>query len=522
MPTIKNAFFLAKVFLLIFIITGINGCKVSENKSSAAEGGEEVEVVFLHINDVYEIAPLEGGKVGGMARVATLNKILTKQNPNTFAILAGDFLSPSIFNFIKYNGERIKGKQMVEVMNAAGMDLVTFGNHEFDLKEEELQQRINESDFMWMSSNVLQQKGNIKNPFQKQMDTGDFALPETIIIDAVSKKGKAVRVGIIGVTLPMNQVDYVFYEDIYEAAKEAYDSLSKKADVVVALTHLNIEQDRELAQRIPGLKLLMGGHDHDNMYETVGTTAIAKADANAKTAYVHRLKINTNTKETTLTSELKAVDESIALDDSTQQLVDHWMDIAIKSFKEQGFDYDEVIYTSIVPLEGKESIIRNQPTNLGSMIAAALYEAAENADAAILNAGSVRIDDQLSGAITQYDILRTLPFGGSIIEVEMKGAILKKVLETGLNNKGTGGFLHWHNIRHDSRMNTWSINGKAIEDDKSYIIAMPEFLISGMEKDMDFLNRENPGIIKINEPKTGENNIRSDIRKGVIEYLKNL
>src|SRR5689334_16885147 len=104
----------------------------------------KISITFLQLNDVYEIAPLEKGTVGGMARVATVRKQLLSQNPNTCTVLSGDFLFPSAMGTIAYEGKAIKGRQMVEAMNAAGIDLVTFGNHEFDLKEAELKDRINE------------------------------------------------------------------------------------------------------------------------------------------------------------------------------------------------------------------------------------------------------------------------------------------------------------------------------------------------------------------------------------------
>ena len=95
---------------------------------------DPVEFTILQINDVYEIAPLEGGSVGGLARVAGLLRQLEVENPNTIAVLAGDFLSPSFMGTLKKDGERIAGLQMVETLNAMGLDYATFGNHEFDLK----------------------------------------------------------------------------------------------------------------------------------------------------------------------------------------------------------------------------------------------------------------------------------------------------------------------------------------------------------------------------------------------------
>ena len=104
-----------------------------------------IEFTILQINDVYEISPLEGGKAGGLARVATVKKELLKENPNTIAAIAGDFLSPSLIGTLKQdNGEKIAGLQMVETLNAMGLDYATFGNHEFDLSDLDLlQKRIN-------------------------------------------------------------------------------------------------------------------------------------------------------------------------------------------------------------------------------------------------------------------------------------------------------------------------------------------------------------------------------------------
>ncbi|NJN35215.1 MAG: hypothetical protein HC817_14170 [Saprospiraceae bacterium] len=142
----------------ILLIFSISACKtVQKTRYNVADG--KVEWIFLHLNDVYEIAPLGGGKLGGLARVATLRKQLLTENPNTFTVMAGDFLNPSLIGTLKHEGESIKGKQMVEVMNALGFDFVSFGNHEFDLDYPDLQKRIDESRFEWIASNAFKTEG---------------------------------------------------------------------------------------------------------------------------------------------------------------------------------------------------------------------------------------------------------------------------------------------------------------------------------------------------------------------------
>ncbi|MCH9660923.1 MAG: metallophosphoesterase, partial [Bacteroidetes bacterium] len=133
-----------------------NACKTTKPVTKVEDDGI-LTFKFVQLNDVYEIAPLSGGRYGGLARVAHVVDSIKKENSNTYLFMAGDFLNPSLLGTVKYKGERIRGKQMIEVMNAMDFELVTFGNHEFDLNEEDLQKRMDESTFYWTSANVFQQ-----------------------------------------------------------------------------------------------------------------------------------------------------------------------------------------------------------------------------------------------------------------------------------------------------------------------------------------------------------------------------
>ena len=123
MKTAKILFFLG--WALFFL-----GCDASKKTAGGDDG--IIEIQFLQLNDVYDIGPGQGDNLGGLARVATIRKELLAKNPNTYTVLAGDFISPSVVGTLKYEGKRIRGKQMVESLNALGLDWVVFGNHEFD------------------------------------------------------------------------------------------------------------------------------------------------------------------------------------------------------------------------------------------------------------------------------------------------------------------------------------------------------------------------------------------------------
>ena len=87
-----------------------------------------------------------------------------------------------------------------------------------------------------------------------------------------------------GVCIPSNPKEYVLYTDMFNSIQKEYESIKDKVDVVIGLTHVKIEHDREIARLLPNIPLIMGGHEHDHKNEMVGNVKITKADANAKTA----------------------------------------------------------------------------------------------------------------------------------------------------------------------------------------------------------------------------------------------
>ncbi|MCU0393942.1 MAG: bifunctional metallophosphatase/5'-nucleotidase [Thermoflexibacter sp.] len=478
-------------------------------------GQDKQEVILLQINDVYEIAPLSNGTVGGLARVATLYKELKAKNPYTYMVHAGDFLNPSVIGTLRQEGKSIKGKQMVDVMNVMGVDYATFGNHEFDLDMEDLQKRIDESDFNWVIANAKYKTAQDITPFYRQKEGKKEFFPNSVII-----KSGQIRIGLIGLMLFVDK-PFLQIENQFQRAKEEYQRLKDSTDFVVALTHQSIEEDRELARQLPQLALIIGGHEHDNMNVSVGTTRICKADANAKTVYIHRFIYDSSTKKLTVTSELKRIDESIPDEPMTAQVVEKWLKIADKSIREIGLNPTQQLMEAKEPLDGLESSVRNKNTNLTELISRAILQAAPNTLASIYNGGSIRIDDKIHGKVTEYDVLRILPFGGQIWEVEMKGALLKKILEAGKNNKGKGGFLHYENIKKKGKK--WKIGGKKIKDNQYYTVAITDFLLTGKETNLEFLTEQNPEISKITKPNTNDkSDLRSDIRRAVVESMKKI
>ena len=499
------------VFVFMFFISSCRSLR-----GGNARDDHKIEIIFVQVNDVYEIGPLANGQVGGMARVATLKKQYKQNNLNTFLIMAGDFVSPSVYNSLQYQGKRIRGKQMIESMNTAGMDIAVFGNHEFDITEQELQERINEAKFQWVSSNTFHKEATKIEAFKK----AGTLIPETYILPVQDADGTKAKIGFIGLTIPFNKADYVTYTDPLTTAKNLYMRIKDSCDAVVAVSHQFIEDDIKLAEAVPGLTVILGGHEHDMRFMKEGKIFITKAHANARTAYVVTLRINTKNNKIKVIPELKELNETVPLDSATNEVVQKWIQIADQNYSSLGFDPKKVVIASGEPLDGRETEIRNHPTNLTRLVAEAMLDACPQADVAIVNAGSIRVDDILQPPITQYDIIRALPFGGPIREVEMKGRLLLQILEAGKNNIGIGGLLHYTPVLFDSSDNQWKLHGAFIDPIKTYRVAIADFLIGGKETNLGFLNKDNAEISKIYPAEESPLNPKSDIRLALVQYLE--
>jgi 5'-nucleotidase len=150
------------LFRLLFVIFAVSLPVFAQN----------IRVTILHVNDVYQFAPVDGGTRGGLGRLLTLKKQALAENPNTIFTLGGDTISPSV------ETRTYKGAQMIDAWNAVGIDYAVFGNHEFDVKTDVLLQRMKESKFQWLGANVFDTKTN-----KIFADTPPFVVKEADFFD---------------------------------------------------------------------------------------------------------------------------------------------------------------------------------------------------------------------------------------------------------------------------------------------------------------------------------------------------
>ena len=488
--------------LLIFALLA-TACSTTSTDTESAP-----DVIILQMNDVYEISPLEGGKVGGLARVATL-KAQLESEASVVSVLSGDFLSPSLIGTLKYQGSSIKGLQMVQTLNALGLDYVTFGNHEFDLKEHELLPRIDSSSFVWIGTNVLHVTEGDTLPFTQ----GGKPLP-TSVVQTIDHEGGSLRILWIGECLPFNNKPYVTYAPYNTTAQAALKEHAGAYDLAIAMTHFDWKEDSLFAAENPQFALVLGGHNHEHGLMQVGDSRITKADANAKTVYVHRIWFREG-KAPRITSTLVPITDAMEEEPKVAQVVSKWEQIAAEAMDQMGYDPNEVILQTDSVLDGRESSLRNHPTNLGQVTSLAMLWADTTLQLGIVNSGSIRLDDQLTGTITMYDILRTFPFGGGIVTASLTGAQLTEILAVGFHtNVGSGGYLHVAGVT-ELPSGEFALNGEPLVAHQTYKVAVSDFMASGGEANLEQLAN-----YTWDHPDTWRGSVRNDIRDIVAAYFQ--
>ena len=424
-----------------------------------------VRVTLLQVNDVYQFAPVDLGARGGLARVLTLRKEIEKQSPNTLFLLSGDTISPSVES-ITY-----KGAQMIDAWNTAGLDYSTFGNHEFDFGPDVLRERMKESKFKWIVANVIDKKTG--KPF------GDA--PAYVI-----REFDGVKVGIFGLTLEETKItsrpgpDVEFLNPCETARKMVTEIHARGVKTVVALTHLSMSEDKEVA-RCSGVDVIIGGHEHTLLESTSGGAPIFKMTADARELGQIDLNISKST------GAVESIDWKVI--PVTDKIKDDPQFIGInRKYGSLLKELSQVVGRSAVELDARSAVGRTQETNVGNFIADS-FRTATGADVGLMNGGSIRADEIISpGPLTKRDVLSILPFKNRVIKLELTGAMLRAALEHGVarsaEDKEPGRFPQVSGVRFTfdarrpagSRIVDLTVNGKSLDEKKNYTLATSDYV----------------------------------------------
>ena len=375
------------------------------------------KTIILHSNDVH-------GQLDGYACMAALRtQFLDAGASNVLLVDAGDFSQGSPYVSVS------KGATAIEMMNAAGYDVVTLGNHEFDYGYAQLMENLKSASFTTLCCNVYLD------------ETGEPILPGS----CVTELPNGLKIGFIGVETPetatkvnpglISEISFATFDDLYAAAQMAVDEVKDKCDIVIALTHLGMEPEgalngyrsADLLDKVTGIDFVIDGHAHYVMTSSFDGKPIQSTGT--KFAYAGVVVID---------DETKTVEDNFLLDTS-------------KLAKDEGVDavaqeimgsVDEVygapFATSEVVLDGDKPNVRTHETNLGDLVTDAIVwsvikeggieQVEPNQVVGITNGGGIRVTLQ-PGDISMSDINTVMPFGNTVAVIYVTGEELLEALE---------------------------------------------------------------------------------------------
>jgi 5'-nucleotidase len=472
-------------------------------RAQQAPAACNVRVTLLQVNDVYRFTPADRGASGGLARISTLRKQIIKESPNTLFLLAGDTISPSVES-ITY-----KGRQMIDAWNQIGLDYSVFGNHEFDYGDDVLLERMKESNFKWLGANVVSAKTGKTFGSTPPFDVREFG---------------GVKVGIFGITLPETKTtskpgaDTIFADPCETANRIIPQIHAAGANTIVAITHLSLRQDKQLARCAEGIDVIIGGHEHTLLESSSGGTPIFKMTADAR--QLGRIDLNIDPK----TGKVESIDwKVIPVNDRTED--DPAFAPVVEKYGKLLKELDAPVGRTEVALDARSATSRSEETNIADFIADAFRKDA-GADVALINGGSIRADDVLpAGDLTVRDVLSILPFGNDLAVIEVTGDVLLQALEHGVSLTGPGAepgrFAQVSGTRYSfdasrlpgARVSDVTVGGRPLDPKKTYTLVTTSFVAGGGDQYAMFAGR--PNVLKKKLTDSG-------VLRGAIETAKSI
>jgi 2',3'-cyclic-nucleotide 2'-phosphodiesterase (5'-nucleotidase family) len=356
-------------------------------------------------------------------------------------------------------------------MNATGYDALTVGNHEFDYGYENLQRLAGATRFPFLGANV-----HLRNSAQPPEFLHPFVIKEypglTVAVIGLANEETGV------ITLPQNVDEMVFSEP--ESAVRFYLPLlaERGVDLLIVLSHLGLEEDRELARAVPEIDVIIGGHSHDLIShprrEAGGRTLICQAGEYG--LHAGRLDLRVDKRKGGVASQRYRLFNNRKGILPPDPDIEHLLE---KIKNEVGTDLGRQVGTAkadLFPPEDGES-------PLGNLLADAIREAART-DVAFHNAYGIRAP-LFEGPITLRDLYLVMPFDNTIVTMEFTGRQIREVIEQSLTLKK--GMLQVSGLRAEyspqreagKRLIRLEIAGEEVREDALYSVAVNSFLAEG-------------------------------------------
>lgn len=432
---------------------------------------------IFHLNDVYLL--------DNFPRIKTL--IRTNRTKNSITTLAGDFVAPSLLSSLD------KGYGIVDIMNHTPVDLVCFGNHEADLKMDKLRKRMDESDFAWINSNMP--------GFEYDHERRGEKMPPFKILEVKGKDGRHARkVGLIGL-LTEDKTLYqqgafggATIEPVVEAAIRYKKLLEEEhgCDLVVPLTHQDMQRDVDLANLGLGFPLILGGHDHTVFVGEYGPDKcqILKGGADANNAIIVDI--------TWPDSRCSAPLIKWELVEAKRWEPDRELAELCKKHLSILWDLEHTVLQDLEHGKFEEDLssegMRSRQTTMGTYVTTSVRKASPGCEVCLLNAGGIRGNKRYNKeAFTYADLKTEIPFANPVAVIELPGRVIVEAIQysrqwSGDAEKDFGGFLQVDNrckVRvaadDDQRHILEEIDGEAVDPSRKYVTAVDYNMLKGMD-----------------------------------------
>ena len=431
------------------VTTAAAAMAVGAPAASACWTGEKSEVTILYTNDVHTYIDKQAPELT-YAAIAALKQSYQNAGKKVLLVDAGDHVQGTAY------GSMDQGASIIELMNAAGYDAATPGNHEFDYGMDRAKELMRDADFPYLSCNWVDLRTNLR------------VLPE---IKVFVRGG--VRIAFVGITTPetftkstpayfMNKAQTKYIYDIlggedgqklYSAVQKAVDKAKCLADVVIGLGHLGVDPSsspwtsEEVIAHTTGFDAFIDGHSHTVMENKQVADASGRMVTLTQTgsyfANVGEMTIAPDgTISTRLVSTYDQEDPAVAAEQAA------WVSSVDEMLGEKIAVADTKFYITD-PATGKRRI-RSGETNLGDFVADGIYtyfnEVEQlHCDIAIMNGGGIRIDVD-AGKWTFKTCKQVSPFGNVACLMSVTGKQIQDALEfaarfAGAEGKENGGFL---------------------------------------------------------------------------------
>jgi 5'-nucleotidase/UDP-sugar diphosphatase len=435
-------------------------------------------ITILHTNDIHgsylpSVATWEKDKplVGGFTALDYYVKQERDKSERSLLIDAGDLMTGTLICDMKYDG--VYGGALVKMMNIVGYQGWVFGNHDFDKGADNLRGLINLAKFPVFCANFVK-PSKVSNSY---ISPELFAKEPYHIYDI-----DGLRVGVIGLTYdpmvgmaPAEKLDGFVSLDPIATVNSILSKVDSATDLIIVLSHLGIERDRELAQAIGNkIDLIVGGHSHTRLdtLERVNGVLIAQTGSNCRN--LGRVDL-TMAGDTVMAYNGKLIPmyvSGITPDPIMAGLVDSFKTVIDK-------DYAVVISQ----LQDKWETQYRAESNIGDWFTDAMKNRMKT-DVAFLNSGGIRKNLD-AGPVRKMDIYEILPFDNKIVTFNLTGKQLIEIAgkNVGLEKDSYGGSLQmaglsyaWQGENENPRLVSVMVNGAPIDSNKVYSICSIDYV----------------------------------------------